>query len=66
MKRRQQKFLMCDEAHLYLGYIHKAQGALERAERELEAALACNPENNLAVSELRLLRLRRDRSSRRI
>jgi hypothetical protein len=55
-----------DEAHLYLGYIHKAQGALERAERELEAALACNPENNLAVSELRLLRLRRDRATRRL
>jgi len=47
-----------DEARLYLGYISKRDGQLERALREFQSALDCNPRNERARSEVRHLKKR--------
>ncbi len=44
-----------DKSYLFLGYIHKATGAWERAGREFERALQCNPGCTEAFQELRRL-----------
>jgi tetratricopeptide (TPR) repeat protein len=46
------------EPRLYLGYISKRNGELQRALQEFEAALDCDPHNRLAQSEARLLQRR--------
>lgn len=47
-----------DEARLYLGYISKRDGQLKRALREFESALQCNPHNERAHREVRILKKR--------
>jgi tetratricopeptide (TPR) repeat protein len=44
-----------DPAHLYLGYISRRNGELDRALEEFCQALECNPENELAREAVRLL-----------
>lgn len=49
-----------DRSYLFLGYIHKATGRPDKAERQFEKALQCNPDCTEALRELRLLgRLRK-------
>ena len=44
-----------DKSYLFLGYIHKATGRADKAERQFEKALQCNPDCLEALHELRLL-----------
>ena len=44
-----------DKGYLFLGYIHKATGRPDRAERQFEKAIQCNPDCTEALRELRLL-----------
>ncbi len=44
-----------DKSYLFLGYIHKATGRPDRAERQFEKAIQCNPDCTEALRELRLL-----------
>lgn len=44
-----------DKSYLFLGYIHKAMGRPDRAERQFEKAIQCNPDCTEALRELRLL-----------
>jgi DNA-binding response OmpR family regulator/Flp pilus assembly protein TadD len=44
-----------DKAYLFLGYIHKATGRPDRAERQFEKAIQANPDCTEALRELRLL-----------
>lgn len=44
-----------DPAHLYLGYISRRNGELDRALEEFCRALECNPENELAREAVRSL-----------
>lgn len=44
-----------DKAYLFMGYIHKATGRPDRAERQFEKAIQCNPDCTEALRELRLL-----------
>jgi CheY-like chemotaxis protein len=44
-----------DKAYLFLGYIHKATGRPDKAEKEFEKAIQCNPDCTEALRELRLL-----------
>jgi DNA-binding response OmpR family regulator/curved DNA-binding protein CbpA len=44
-----------DKSYLFLGYIHKARGSWERAEKEFEKAIQCNPGCVEALRELKLL-----------
>lgn len=47
-----------DEPRLYLGYLAKRNGNFKQALREFQGAIECNPHNQLALSEERLLRRR--------
>jgi DNA-binding response OmpR family regulator/curved DNA-binding protein CbpA len=44
-----------DKAYLFLGYIHKAEGRPDKAEKQFEKAIQCNPDCTEALRELRLL-----------
>ncbi|MGV3621132.1 MAG: response regulator [Archangium sp.] len=44
-----------DKSYLFLGYIYKASGRPDRAERQFEKAIQCNPDCTEALRELRLL-----------
>lgn len=44
-----------DKSYLFLGYIHKATGAWDQAEKQFEKAIQCNPGCVEALQELRLL-----------
>jgi Tfp pilus assembly protein PilF len=44
-----------DPAHLYLGYISRRNGELDRALEEFCRALECNPDNELAREAVRSL-----------
>jgi DNA-binding response OmpR family regulator/curved DNA-binding protein CbpA len=44
-----------DKAYLFLGYIHKASGRPDKAEKQFEKAIQCNPDCTEALRELRLL-----------
>lgn len=44
-----------DKSYLFLGYIYKANGRPDRAERQFEKAIQCNPDCTEALRELRLL-----------
>jgi curved DNA-binding protein CbpA len=44
-----------DKSYLFLGYIHKAIGRPDRAEKQFEKAIQCNPDCIEALRELRLL-----------
>lgn len=44
-----------DKSYLFLGYIHKATGRPDRAERQFEKAIQANPDCTEALRELRLL-----------
>ncbi len=44
-----------DKAYLFLGYIHKACGRPDKAEKQFEKAIQCNPDCTEALRELRLL-----------
>ncbi|MFO0597702.1 MAG: response regulator [Myxococcaceae bacterium] len=44
-----------DKSYLFLGYIYKATGRPDRAERQFEKAIQCNPDCTEALRELRLL-----------
>jgi curved DNA-binding protein CbpA len=49
-----------DKSYLFLGYIYKAVGRPDRAEKQFEKAIQCNPDCIEALRELRLLgRVRR-------
>lgn len=43
-----------DQSYLFLGYIYKAIGRPDRAERQFEKAIQCNPACTEALHELRL------------
>ncbi|MDF1566111.1 MAG: response regulator [Deltaproteobacteria bacterium] len=43
-----------DKAYLFLGYIYKAQGRADKAEKQFEKAMQCNPDCTEALRELRL------------
>ncbi|MGI5861062.1 MAG: response regulator [Myxococcales bacterium] len=44
-----------DKSYLFLGYIYKAIGRPDRAEKQFEKAMQCNPDCIEALRELRLL-----------
>lgn len=44
-----------DKAYLFLGYVHKATGRPDKAEKQFEKAMQCNPDCTEALRELRLL-----------
>ncbi|MBK7865163.1 MAG: DnaJ domain-containing protein [Archangiaceae bacterium] len=44
-----------DKAYLFLGYIHKAAGRPDKAEKQFEKAIQSNPDCTEALRELRLL-----------
>lgn len=44
-----------DKSYLFLGYIHKAQGRPDKAEKLFEKAIQANPDCTEALRELRLL-----------
>jgi DNA-binding response OmpR family regulator/DnaJ-domain-containing protein 1 len=44
-----------DKSYLFLGYIYKATGRPDKAERQFEKAIQCNPDCTEALLELRLL-----------
>jgi DNA-binding response OmpR family regulator/tetratricopeptide (TPR) repeat protein len=44
-----------DKSYLFLGYIHKFAGRPDKAERQFEKAIQCNPDCTEALRELRLL-----------
>lgn len=44
-----------DKSYLFLGYIHKAVGRPDKAERQFEKAIQVNPDCTEALRELRLL-----------
>ena len=44
-----------DKSYLFLGYIHKATGRADKAEKQFEKAIQCNPDCTEALRELRLL-----------
>ncbi len=47
-----------DEPRMYLGYISKRNGNFKRALKEFKGALESNPNNPMALSEVRLLKKR--------
>jgi CheY-like chemotaxis protein len=51
-----------ERGHVFLGYVYKAQGLKEFAEREFERALLTNPNCVEALRELRLMRLAAQRA----
>jgi DNA-binding response OmpR family regulator len=50
-----------DKSYLFLGYIEKALGRPDRAERQFEKAIHCNPDCIEGLRELRLLEEKIDR-----
>ncbi len=44
-----------DKSYLFLGYIQKATGRPDKAQRQFEKAIQCNPDCTEALRELRLL-----------
>jgi tetratricopeptide (TPR) repeat protein len=44
-----------DKSYLFLGYIYKATGRADKAEKQFEKAIQCNPDCTEALRELRLL-----------
>lgn len=44
-----------DKAYLFLGYIQKSTGRPDKAEKQFEKAIQCNPDCTEALRELRLL-----------
>jgi tetratricopeptide (TPR) repeat protein len=44
-----------DKGYLFLGYVHKATGRPDKAEKQFEKAMQCNPDCTEALRELRLL-----------
>lgn len=44
-----------DKSYLFLGYLHKALGRPDKAEKQFEKAIQCNPDCTEALRELRLL-----------
>jgi curved DNA-binding protein CbpA len=44
-----------DKGYLFLGYLHKATGRPDKAEKQFEKAIQANPDCNEALRELRLL-----------
>lgn len=44
-----------DRAYLFTGYIHKATGRPDKAEKQFEKAIQCNPDCTEALRELRIL-----------
>jgi tetratricopeptide (TPR) repeat protein len=44
-----------DKSYLFLGYIHKATGRPDKAEKQFEKAIQANPDCTEALRELRLL-----------
>jgi DNA-binding response OmpR family regulator/curved DNA-binding protein CbpA len=48
-----------DKSYLFLGYILKAAGRPDKAEKQFEKAIQCNPDCTEALRELRLLGKRR-------
>ena len=44
-----------DKGYLFLGYVHKAMGRPDKAEKQFERALQANPDCTEALRELRLL-----------
>lgn len=44
-----------DKSYLFLGYIQKATGRADKAEKQFEKAIQCNPDCTEALRELRLL-----------
>jgi len=50
-------------AHLFHGYMLKAEGRMREAEKRFELALQYNPNCTEALRELRLMNLRRDQNS---
>ncbi len=43
-----------DKAYLFLGYVYKGTGRADKAERQFEKAIQCNPDCTEALYELRL------------
>ncbi len=43
-----------DKAYLFLGYLYKALGRADKAEKQFEKAIQCNPDCTEALRELRL------------
>ena len=43
-----------DRAYLFLGYVYKALGRADKAEKQFEKAIQCNPDCTEALRELRL------------
>ena len=44
-----------DKGYLFLGYVHKATGRPDKAEKQFERALQSNPDCTEALRELRLI-----------
>lgn len=44
-----------EKSYLFLGYIHKATGRPDKAEKQFEKAIQCNPDCTEALRELRIL-----------
>ena len=44
-----------DKSYLFLGYIYKATGRPDKAEKQFEKAIQCNPDCVEALRELRIL-----------
>ncbi len=44
-----------DKSYLFLGYMHKATGRPDKAEKQFEKAIQANPDCTEALRELRLL-----------
>ncbi|HEX4621075.1 MAG TPA: DnaJ domain-containing protein, partial [Myxococcaceae bacterium] len=44
-----------DKSYLFTGYIHKATGRPDKAEKQFEKAIQCNPDCTEALRELRIL-----------
>lgn len=44
-----------DKSYLFIGYIHKATGRPDKAEKHFEKAIQCNPDCTEALRELRIL-----------
>ncbi len=49
--------------HLYLGYLMKNEGQEREARRRFERAIQCNPDCTEALRELRLIRMRQEKTA---
>ncbi|MBI2059158.1 MAG: DnaJ domain-containing protein [Nitrospirae bacterium] len=48
-----------DRPYVFLGSIYKAEGQMEKAEQQFEAAVRCNPDNLDAMREIRMSTVRK-------